>query len=182
MSAELIGGLKLRKELFQPSIESEARILLLIDGFTTPTKSLEGRTKLAKLDFLLRYPSFMQRALAIRKPEQNMEVSPEEKLNIEGRMIRYRYGPWDPSYYAVLGRLIGKGLVEVVPNQRGLSYRTTELGSKLAKSLAKEDSWSETCTRIKLLKQNFNLSGNALKDFIYAHFPEVAGTSWGQRL
>ncbi len=156
--------------------------MLLIDGFTTATKSLDGRTKLAKLDFFLRYPSFMQRALAIRKPEQNMEVSPEDKLNIEGRMIRYRYGPWDPSYYAILGRLIGKGLVEVVPNQRGLSYRTTELGSQLAKSLAKEDTWAETRTRVKLLKQNFDLSGNALKDFIYQHFPEVTGTSWGQKL
>jgi hypothetical protein len=172
----------LRKELFQPSIESEARILLLIDGFTTPTKSLDGRTKLAKLDFLLRYPNFMKRALAIRKPDQNMEVSSEEKLNIEGRMIRYRYGPWDPSYYAVLGRLIGKGLIEVVPNQRGLSYRTTGLGSNLAKSLAKEDSWLETRNRVKLLKQNFDLSGNNLKNFIYQHFPEVTGTSWGQKL
>ena len=172
----------MRKELFQPSIESEARILLLIDGFTTPTKSLDGRTKLAKLDFLLRYPNFMKRALAIRKPDQNMEVSSEEKLNIEGRMIRYRYGPWDPSYYAVLGRLIGKGLIEVVPNQRGLSYRTTGLGSNLAKSLAKEDSWLETRNRVKLLKQNFDLSGNNLKNFIYQHFPEVTGTSWGQKL
>lgn len=172
----------MRKELFQPSIESEARILLLIHGFTTPTRSLDGRTKLAKLDFFLRYPSFMQRALAIRKPEQHMEVSPEDKLNIEGRMIRYRYGPWDPSYYAVLGKLIGKGLVEVVPNQRGLSYRTTELGSQLAKSLAKEDTWLETRSRVKLLKQNFDLTGNSLKNFIYKHFPEVTSASWGQKL
>jgi hypothetical protein len=172
----------LRKELFQPSIESEARILLLINGFTTVTKSLEGRTKLAKLDFLLRYPNFMQRALAIRTSSQIMEVASEEQNNIEGRMIRYRYGPWDPSYYAILGRLIGKGLVETVPNQRGLSYRTTERGNQLAKALVKEDSWSETSLRIKLLKQNFNLSGNALKDFIYEHFPEVTGASWGNKL
>jgi len=172
----------LRKELFQPSIESEARILLLINAFTTSTKSLEGRTKLAKLDFLLRYPSFMQRALAIRTSDQVMEVASEEQHNIEGRMIRYRYGPWDPSYYAILGRLIGKGLVETVPNQRGLSYRTTEQGKQIAKALAKEDSWSETNVRVKLLKRNFNLSGNALKDFIYQHFPEVTGASWGQKL
>jgi len=172
----------LRKELFQPSIESEARILLLINAFTTSTNSLEGRTKLAKLDFLLRYPSFMQRALAIRTSDQVMEVASEEQHNIEGRMIRYRYGPWDPSYYAILGRLIGKGLVETVPNQRGLSYRTTEQGKQIAKALAKEDSWSETNVRVKLLKRNFNLSGNALKDFIYQHFPEVTGASWGQKL
>jgi predicted transcriptional regulator len=172
----------LRKELFQPSIESEARILLLINAFTTPTKSLEGRTKLAKLDFLLRYPSFMQRALAIRTSGQVIEVASEEQYNIEGRMIRYRYGPWDPSYYTILGRLIGKGLVETVPNQRGLSYRTTERGNQIAKALAKEESWSETSVRVKLLKQNFNLSGNALKDFIYQHFPEVTSASWGQKL
>ncbi len=172
----------MRKELFQPSIESEARILLLINAFTTSTKSLEGRTKLAKLDFLLRYPSFMQRALAIRTLNQVMEVTSEEQHNIEGRMIRYRYGPWDPSYYAILGRLIGKGLVETVPNQRGLSYRTTEQGKQIAKALAQEESWSETNVRVKLLKQNFNLSGNALKDFIYQHFPEVTSASWGQKL
>jgi DNA-binding PadR family transcriptional regulator len=172
----------LRKELFQPSIESEARILLLINAFTTPTKSLEGRTKLAKLDFLLRYPSFMQRALAIRESNQVMKVASEEQHNIEGRMIRYRYGPWDPSYYAILGRLIGKGLVETVPNQRGLSYRTTEQGKQIAKALAQEESWSETNVRVKLLKQNFNLSGKALKDFIYQHFPEVTSASWGQKL
>lgn len=172
----------MRKELFHPSIESEARILLLINAFTTPTKSLEGRTKLAKLDFLLRYPGFMQRALAIRAPNQVMEVASEEQHNIEGRMIRYQYGLWDPSYYAILGRLIGKGLVETVPNQRGLSYRTTEQGKQIAKALAKEESWSETNVRVKLLKQNFNLSGNALKDFICQHFPEVTSASWGQKL
>jgi hypothetical protein len=172
----------LRKELFQPSIESEARILLLINAFTTSTKSLEGRTKLAKLDFLLRYPSFMQRALAIRTSSQVMEVASEEQYNIEGRMIRYRYGPWDPSYYAILGKLIGKGLVETISNQRGLSYRTTERGDQISKALAKEESWSKTSVRVKLLKQNFNLSGNALKDFIYQHFPEVTSASWGQKL
>jgi hypothetical protein len=172
----------LRKELFQPSIESEARILLLINAFTTPTKSLEGRTKLAKLDFLLRYPSFMQRALAIRTSSQVMELASEEQHNIEGRMIRYRYGPWDPSYYSILGRLIGKGLIETVPNQRGLSYRSTERGTQIAKAIAKEESWSETSVRVKLLKQNFNLSGNALKDFIYEHFPEVTSASWGQKI
>ncbi len=172
----------MRKELFQPSIESEARILLLINGFTTRTNSLDGRTKLAKLDFLLRYPNFMQRALAIREPNRIMEVTSDEQHNIEEQMIRYRYGPWDPSYYAILGRLIGKGLVEVAANQRGLSYRTTERGEQLSKDLAEEDSWTETSARIKLLKQNFNLTGNALKNFIYQHFPEVTGASWGDKL
>jgi hypothetical protein len=172
----------LRKELFQPSIESEARILLLIDGFTTPTKSLEGRTKLAKLDFFLRYPQFMKRALSIREPDSDMLVRQEERQNIEGRMIRYRYGPWDPSYYAILGRLIGKGLIEPTPESRGIGYRSTARGKNVASELAKEASWQETSDRIRLLKKHFNLSGTSLKNFIYEHFPEVTGASWGQEL
>lgn len=172
----------MRKELFQPSIESEARILLLIHAFTTPTKSLEGRTKLAKLDFFLRYPNFIRRALNIRTSKQVMEVAIEEQDNIEGRMIRYRYGPWDPSYYGILGKLIGKGLIETVPNQRGLSYRTTERGNQVAIDIAKEDSWSETDIRVKLLKKNFDLNGTTLKDFVYKHFPEVTNASWGQKI
>ena len=97
-------------------------------------------------------------------------------------MIRYRYGPWDPSYYAILGKLIGKGLIKTVPNQRGLSYRTTEWGKQISNAIAKEDSWAETNVRVKLLKKNFDLKGNALKDFIYQNFPEVTSASWGQKI
>lgn len=97
-------------------------------------------------------------------------------------MIRYRYGPWDPSYYAILGKLISKGLVETVPSKRGLSYRTTERDNQVAQALAKEKSWLETSARIKLLKKNFDLSGTTLKNFIYQHFPEVTSASWGQNL
>jgi hypothetical protein len=178
-----IGVSQLRKELLQPTLEGEARLLLLIDAFTTSTKSLEGRTKLAKLDFLLRYPNFLARALAIKKPElEPMTVDPSDEHSIESRMVRYRYGPWDPSYYATLGRLIGKGLVIPVPAPRGISYRTTDLGQGLAQQLASDESWVDVAARTKLLKRHFDLRGTTLKDFIYEHFPEVTGASWGDAL
>jgi hypothetical protein len=63
-----------------------------------------------------------------------------------------------------------------------LSYRTTDRGNQIAKALSKEESWLETSVRVKLLKQNFNLSGSALKNFIYEHFPEVTSASWGQKI
>ncbi|MEI2827465.1 MAG: hypothetical protein V9F04_14510 [Dermatophilaceae bacterium] len=48
-------------------------------------------------------------------------------------MMRYRYGPWDPSYFAVLGSLVGRGLIEVVPAQgtNALGHRTTQSGAAL---------------------------------------------------
>jgi len=127
-------GCQLHKELFQPTLEGEARLLLLINAFTSNTKSLEGRTKLAKLDFLLRYPHFLVRALSIRRPNLTAEIAPQEQMNIENRMIRYCYGPWDPAYYAILGRLIGRGLVQTVPTTNGIGYRTTQTGRSVAES------------------------------------------------
>jgi hypothetical protein len=172
----------LHKELFQPTLEGEARLLLLIDAFTSNTKSLEGRTKLAKLDFLLRYPHFLARALSIRRPNLALEVDPQEQMNIESRMIRYRYGPWDPAYYAILGRLTGRGLVQPVPTTNGIGYRTTQEGRSGAESIAADENWMDIANRVKLLRRHFDLSGSTLKDFIYEHFPEVSDASWGNQL
>lgn len=169
-------------ELFMPTSEGEARLLLLIDAFSTARSSLEGRTKLAKLDFLLRYPLFLRRALSVRAPEQGWPLSGPHEENIENRMIRYRYGPWDPSYFALLGRLFGKGLVELVPIRGGLGYRTTNQGSQLAARLAATEPWTETQALIGLLKRHFNLSGSTLKAFVYEHFPEVTAAKWGEQL
>ena len=85
---------------FRATSESEARVLLLIDAYTQANLSVQGRVKLAKLEFLLRYPQFYRRALRVKGKRVDDEPQAEEK-NIEGRMIRYRYGPWDPAYYSI---------------------------------------------------------------------------------
>lgn len=172
----------MRHEKFQPTLEGEARLLLLIAGFSHGSRALEGRTKLAKLDFLLRYPAYLRRALQIRRPTAAAQVPLEEPADIEGRMVRYRYGPWDPTYYALLGRLVGKGLVEPVPFPRGIGYKTTDRGSEAAIQLAAEPAWKEIAARVGILKLHFNLAGTTLKDFIYEHFPEVTRATWGEPL
>jgi hypothetical protein len=175
-----------RRELFQPTIEGEARLLLLIHGFSGPGDSLEGRTKLAKLDFLLRYPTFFARALAVRRHTRAsaaaIDAALAEGTNIETRMVRYRYGPWDPAYFAVLGRLIGKGLIVTVPNPRGIGYRTTPRGTETADKLAGEPAWNSVANRVRFLKRFFDMSGSGLKEFIYEHFPEVTRAQWGDTL
>lgn len=172
----------MRRELFTPSAEGEARLLLLIDTFTTKTQSLEGRTKMAKLDFFLRYPVYLARALEIRSADTQMKVEPDEIRNIENRMVRYRFGPWDPSYFGMLGRLIGKGLVQPVPFAQGIAFRSTDLGGTLVKKLKQEEEWTKVAHRATLLKRHLNLSGTSLKNFIYDHFPEVTQATWGEKL
>lgn len=170
----------MRPDLFYPSYEGEGRLLLLIDTFTTQTGTLEGRTKLAKLDFFVRYPQYLSRALRIRRGiDEKFDVNPDA---IEQRMVRYRFGPWDPSYFNILGRLIGRGLVETVPTRRGIAYRTTTIGRETALHLAAIPIWQDDVKRMRLLKQHFNLTGTTLKQFIYDHFPEVSKATWGEEL
>ncbi len=54
---------------------------------------MQGIMKLAKMDFLLRYPNCLVRALkAIGKEAAAQEIPEEERNTIEARMIRFRFG------------------------------------------------------------------------------------------
>ncbi|MFC1614464.1 hypothetical protein ACFL5K_04130 [Gemmatimonadota bacterium] len=177
----------MKQILFEPSKEGEARLLILIAAFSAPDKSLEGRTKLAKLDFFLRYPSYFAYALR-KRPRISQSAKAEanhaelEGGTIESRMMRYRFGPWDPAYFSLLGRLVGKGLVNPVKERYGIGYQATDIGLKLANRLSKTEEWQSIAERTKLLRQYFDLSGSKLKDFIYKEFPEVTGAKWGEVL
>ncbi len=169
----------MRNDLLWPLEESEARLLILRSIFSKNKKYIQGRTKLAKLDFFLRYPKFLNEALKV------IGIPVEEELetdDIETKMIRYRYGPWDHSYYQLLGRLIGKQLIRLVPHSQGLGYQSTETGDSVASSILEYDEWQVILNRIKIIKRHFNKSGNYLKKFIYANFPEITSASWGDKI
>lgn len=171
----------MREQGSQSLVESEARLLLLISAFGA--MGIEGRTKLAKLDFFVRYPKYLARALAIRAPERGITVEGLQDAGpIEARMIRYRYGPWDPSYFTLLGRLIGRGLIDVLPGNRALRYVVSDRGRAVASELETYESWTATATRCDLVKKHLNLMGSNLKNFVYEHFPEVTSAKWGETL
>lgn len=168
----------MNRDLFRPSAEGEARLLILIAAFGGQA-GLQGRTKLAKLDFLLRYPQFLARALEDRGVEPDEIARATVELNpIEQRMVRFRYGPWDPSYFALLGALLGRRLIDIVPYDRGLGYRATGEGRGLARALLEEPAWAEVGLRATLLRRHLNLSGTTLKDLVYRLFPEVRDAAW----
>lgn len=143
---------------------------------------LKVAPSLPSLIFFLRYPAFLNKALLIRKSNLELKLKPGECENIENRMVRYRYGPWDPAYFSIIGRLIGKGLVKPVSLKKGLGFKITETGQKVAQDLSLDENWSEIAARIKLLYKHLNLSGHNLKNFIYKHFPEISEASWGEKL
>jgi hypothetical protein len=175
------------RAIYRASREAEARILLLIDGFsrkTTGPRTLEGRVKLAKLDFLVRYPKYLARVLANRgiRAEDRTRLDQQDSP-LESRMMRYRYGPWDPSYFAVLGSLLGRGLIEVVPAEAtsALGYRTTTSGAVLARQFDEDGAFAEVIGRIALLRRHLDLTGESLKKLLY-DLPEVADATWYEEL
>jgi hypothetical protein len=151
-----------------------ARLLLLVDGFSDQKQGLAGLTKLAKLDFLLRYPAVLQQLLRHEGGEMPEDIEPTaaEQLAVESPMIRYKYGPWDNRYYRLVGQLVGLGLVEV-DHGRGLSFRSTASGSGVAASLSETPEWALVWRRINLLRRYFNTTGNKLKQRIYQELPQL---------
>lgn len=173
---------------YRSSREAEARLLLLIDAFSRSSKgprTLEGRVKLAKLDFLLRYPRHLAAVLAERgngTPAARAELLDQDSP-LKSRMMRYRYGPWDPSHFAILGALVGRGLIEVVPaaTSPALGYRTTASGAALVADLLADGAFEELQERIVLLRRHLDLAGENLKKILY-DLPEVADATWHQEL
>lgn len=152
----------------------EARVLVLVDGFTRSGGRIDGLTKIAKLDFLLRYPAFTERLAASRGLTMPEEIAPTQAENVavESRMVRYKYGPWDDRYYPVLGKLIGIGLIEPLPGRGRMAVRVTDAGRTVAAQL-REAGWDQTWHRARFLKRHFDRPGSTLKDMIYSELPEV---------
>lgn len=153
-----------------------ARLLLLLDALTRPRRRLVGLTKLAKLDFLLRYPAMLDRLLerdGIPWPP-GAEPTDTEQAAVESRMIRYKYGPWDDAYYPLIGSLVGRALVETDRDSRGtLRFRLTPLGRTTAEQLQQSPEWATVALRSRLLRQHFDTTGNQLRERIYVDLPDV---------
>lgn len=146
-------------------------LLILICGTkkqATGTIRLDGLTKLAKLDFLTRYPDFYE------KLAEHMGVEAKAQLrDVESSMVRFHYGPWDDRYYHILGYLEARGLLLV--DKDGLTFRfsLTGQGVEVATRISKEETFSELATHIKHVKGLVGkFTGTKLKDTIYEVFGE----------
>ncbi|HEY0465205.1 MAG TPA: hypothetical protein VGC79_13390 [Polyangiaceae bacterium] len=157
-------------------ISHEGRLLVLIEKFTSgpDAEGVRGMTKLAKLDFLLRYPTYLERALQARKRSiLAVKVRDFERLSVEARMVRYRFGPWDHRYPEILRRLSARGLISIAKEGRTVVVKTTATGTALAEQLAVTEPFADISSRSSALRTHFNLAATTLMKFIYETFPEV---------
>ena len=167
-----------------------ARLLLLIKYCGSPATApqIKGRTLLAKLDFFLRYPKYLEQAARIIKNKSlhdliAQDIPQHELDNVETRMIRYKYGPWDNIYYAVLVYLIAKDLITVEIKQNVEHFVLTDAGQEAVQYLANQETFETIIVRAKALKFLFpKWSGTSVKDFIYTKFPEVVSLPLGKEI
>jgi hypothetical protein len=154
----------------------QVRVLLLVDAVSTApghAKKLDGLTKLAKLDFLVRYPAFAPVVLEnLDGTDARLHLTDSEAdapTDDEAPMMRYKYGPWDDKYYAVIGALIGRGLLKYARGRKGsVALAPTSLGHELARTMSSSGEWSEISDRCSAIADaSSGLTGNALKELIY---------------
>jgi len=165
-----------------------ARLLLLLrHAADRGDGSVEGITKLAKMDFLLRYPLYFERLLndlnKARKRPVVVPIQPYERDTVESKMIRFRYGPWDPRYRRWIGILVAKGLAETRLEGRTVHVRLTDAGMQLAASLAQGEQFQDLDSRSRLIGKSVgSRSGHWLKEQIYRVVPELTGMAWGEEI
>ena len=172
-------------DYFDPndSIEFHASRLLLLLAFCSSDKTqngrvgIKGRTKLAKLDFFLRYPLYLEKVLAKSNSSQtklSFHIDENEKFSIEAKMIRYKYGPWDQKYFDIFAYLLGKGLMEIVPSGGVDYFILSESGQQVAVKLAEKETFQSLVSRCHIIKKILGgYSGASLKNMIYENFPEI---------
>ena len=168
---------KINKSWPEDYIELQiSRILVLfyLAGEGKRDKKIKSRTKLAKLDFFLRYPHYLKQAAKILEYKKPISLKPLS-LPFEPSMIRYFYGPWDEKYYQIILYLQARNLISISNDASGTDiFMLTKLGESIAKNLIGKKSFKNLASAAIIVGELFvSYSGNKLKNFIYENFPEV---------
>lgn len=144
-----------------------ARILLLVH-LCGSREQIHGLTKLAKLDFFVRYPSFFERAAAELQSSLTAGTS-----SVDSAMVRHHYGPWDPRYYQILAYLEARELIGISKVRRAFVFSLTQSGTSAARMLAAAPPYAEVVAHMKNVKLLLGgKSGDWLKNLVYRVFDE----------
>ena len=147
-----------------------ARLVLLLKHCGIKNR-IDGLTKMAKLDFFVRYPPFFIKAA------QSLGAQLEAPAaSSDSSMVRYRYGPWDDRYYHLLSYLESAELITI--RRVGRSYRVTltPSGETIANSLTEDTSYRSLVQHMRNVKKVMgSKGGSTLKNLIYDLFESEVG-------
>jgi len=146
-----------------------ARILLLLKYCGDENGEIDSLTKMAKMDFFVRYPKFYN---AVRTNVENLNNIKQT----ESQMIRFHYGPWDQRYYDVFAYLKSKGLITITIDGRKNKLALTSLGNEATNSLTNSNAFTTLILQMKAVHKSFGTwNGTKIKNYIYKRFSEEIG-------
>jgi hypothetical protein len=146
------------------------RLALLLKTCGGTAGAINGLTKMAKLDFFVRYPDFFDELTA-----QNRSPSAVSKP-VETAMVRHHYGPWDKRYYHVLAYLESRDLISIKRSGKSFRIALTKHGKAAATTLANAPQFRSLREQMERVASALgSKSGNELKKMIYARFTEEVG-------
>jgi hypothetical protein len=172
-------------DLDEQPVLHKSRLLLLLYAFAGENNqgAIEGITKLAKLDFLLRYPTMLKHALEVKGVSaRDLSIEDHELYSVESEMVRYRFGPWDHRYRFYLNLLVGEGLIKVISEGRKVIIALTDKGFAFANKLSANSLMQIYTKRAGILKRHFDMTSTNLMNFIYDTFPEIVSLNSGKRI
>jgi hypothetical protein len=147
------------------------RLVLLIAICGGAAKVIDGLTKMAKLDFFVRYPDFFEATQ--RRGDQPSQVREQA---VEAAMVRHHYGPWDKRYYHVLAFLEARGLITIKKNRNTTRIALTRLGKTAAERLGSAPSFASLLEQMQKVAEIYaDKKGSELKNLIYATFDQEIG-------
>jgi len=147
-----------------------ARLLLLFRHCGTKGQRIDSLTKMAKLDFFVRYPTFFAVAAAAEGKAGTSEATEES------RMVRYHYGPWDNRYYQLLSYLEALGLLAVSRKGTSFQLELTDEGARVAAGLTESPSFESLVSHMREVKKVLGgKSGTRLKNLVYELFEREVG-------
>lgn len=160
------------------------RLLILMEAFggETGEQPIEGITKIAELDFLLRYPTYLERAILKRGGTPRLDIKEHERQSVESKMVRYRYGPWDDRYRRMLNFLITRGFATLSMHGRTFMIGLTAEGVRRARALRETDEFRDTAIRADQMHTHLDRGASFLQKFIYETFPEIGNFSYGEAI
>lgn len=157
-------------------LEFHAARLLLLFALCGTAGRIDSLTKMAKLDFFVRYPDFFAEVC------RQLGVATTVPHGVtESAMVRHHYGPWDQRYYQILAYLEGRGLLEARQTGKAFDLKLTEAGKEAATELRKKEAFADLCAQMLRVKKVLGRkSGSAIKTLIYKTFQdEVAMRALG---
>lgn len=172
------------KRLADHEILSEARLLLLLSALAGRDDEgwFRGLSRLALLDFLLRYPKHLQSVLDHRNlSTRGVNLEDYEIENVEQTMSMNIFGPWDGRYKQHLNRLVARGLIEY-RSSGAHQFRLTPLGDEVSRQLHELPSMENMVSRCNVLATRLDKSRDVLNTNIYAAIPELAGVPRGMEI